>query len=124
MTMTARLGAGDTSRARHLVAEALSGRAQSLIDTAQLLTSEIMTNALVHASGDVVLGVDLTDKVVRVEIEDSGPMTALAPIYVVAHSEHGRGLSVVDTLATAWGVDRRGRAKAVWFELDLDSVEP
>jgi hypothetical protein len=38
--------------------------------------------------------------------------------------EHGRGVLLVDALATRWGVDQRAGGKTVWFELDLDAPLP
>jgi anti-sigma regulatory factor (Ser/Thr protein kinase) len=115
-----RLVAEDTARARRILEEVLEQESETVLRTAQLLTTELVTNAFQHGSDEATVSVTLDDQLLRVEIEDYGSMIGLAPLYVVAHSERGRGLAVVDALATTWGVERRPIGKAVWFELALD----
>ncbi len=88
-----------------------------LVEDAQLLTSELVTNAAVHtgepftvriACGDHRLRVEVSDRsATRPERGDAGPTDV-----------HGRGLAIVDSLASRWGVDElRADGKTVWFEL-------
>ncbi len=86
------------------------------IDAAQLLVSELVTNAVVHASTEIRLVVSRRGERIRVEVTDHDdqppqmrPMQSDAP--------GGRGLGIVDGLADAWGSDPRRDGKAVWFEL-------
>lgn len=86
--------------------------------SAELLTSEVVTNAMLHAYGDVRLAVDINDTVVHVEVGDDAPdhpKPATAPADELAES--GRGLYLVDVLASAWGVIALSRGKIVWFEV-------
>lgn len=83
---------------------------------AALLTSELVTNAVVHGCADVDLLVRESRGVVRVEVGDtSDRMPVPRPASLDALG--GRGLFLVDHLADAWGVERRQRGKAVWFEV-------
>lgn len=87
-----------------------------LVDASRLLVSELVTNAVLHARTDLELSVVLIARGVRVEVTDGSPS---AP--VVRHYEDeamtGRGLALVEELASEWGVEERTHGKAVWFEI-------
>lgn len=90
---------------------------ESLVDTALLLTSEIVTNALVHAEGEIELALQrIGDGRVRVEVCDSSHAVPLYPPRA-ARATAGRGLALVDALAARWGVQLLDDGKSVWFEL-------
>lgn len=87
-------------------------------DTATLLASELVTNALVHGRGDVELRLRLTRDRLLVEVEDAGehlPRRRRA----TPEEEGGRGLHMVSTLADRWGTRHTDVGKLVWAELDL-----
>jgi hypothetical protein len=105
--------------ARQLVRSALDGVPVEVVETASLLASELVTNALVHGSGTATVVLEVCTDRVRVEVQDSDPTIDLSPIRVEPRSLHGRGLALVDALASAWGVESRGAGKAVWFQLEL-----
>ncbi len=90
-----------------------------LIDTTELLASELVTNALVHTDRGAVLTAILTSGPahrLRVEVFDfaaQGPKARAAN----DHSSNGRGLLIVQALADAWGVRTQPVGKTVWFEL-------
>ena len=89
-----------------------------LTDSALLLVSELVTNAVLHARSrlDVVLRLH-TDRL-RVEVHDESPATPTRKHYSI-HAGTGRGLMLVEQLAHEWGVEElRGNGKRVWFELD------
>ena len=113
------LGPGDGARvARGIVAakcdDAHTGTEAA--ESAVLLTSELVTNALKHGRGSVSLRVDVDTLHVRVEVTDAEPQppTVRPPDL---QAESGRGLFIVDALASAWGIEERGDGKVVWFEL-------
>ncbi|MCM2576887.1 ATP-binding protein [Streptomyces meridianus] len=92
-------------------------------DTAELLTSEIVTNALVHTNRGAEVTATLLDgftasasDLLRVEVRD---FVARPPRMRVTdcNGTHGRGLMLVQTLADEWGVRSQGAGKVVWFEL-------
>jgi len=85
-------------------------------DVARLLTSELVTNTIVHAQTDIDLLVHVDSERVRVEVQDEDDHLP-APSHPSAEAMSGRGLQIVAGMATAWGVDPRERGKVVWFEV-------
>ncbi|MDQ6726394.1 MAG: ATP-binding protein [Actinomycetota bacterium] len=91
--------------------------AAEVVDTVELLTSEIVTNAILHGRAGPKLVVELHGSVVRVGVYDMGPEV---PVRRLGHPDDvsGRGVLIVEELASAWGVEReRGGGKRVWFEV-------
>jgi two-component sensor histidine kinase len=108
--------------ARRVVRDALPAEWEPIRSLAVLLTNELVTNALIHGSGNIGLALDLSDGRLHVEVSDTeGARPELRARDV--QSERGRGVVIVDALASAWGVRETGNGKSVWFELDL-SGEP
>ncbi|MFF0410831.1 SpoIIE family protein phosphatase [Kitasatospora sp. NPDC004745] len=88
-----------------------------LADWAELLTSELITNALVHAGSPTQLRL-FCNRSLTVEVADQegeGPRIRRAR----AEDEGGRGIHLVNELAHRWGSRRTGDGKVVWFELEL-----
>ena len=111
-------------RARRFVLTALDAFAVRGIDEeAELLTSELVTNAVIHAHSGVRISVEDLDDGVKISVSDTDPLipTLGAP---VDDAEHGRGLHLVDMLATRWGVEPTESGKTVWFELRGDRRKP
>lgn len=104
------------AEARRLVAAALGAWPPHRRALVALLTSELVTNAVLYGEGRIHLGVGLDVDAVRVEVSDEG---AERPVRTTpeAWGEHGRGLLMVDTVAHEWGVDDldSGPGKVVWF---------
>ncbi|WP_405649513.1 ATP-binding protein [Streptomyces sp. NBC_00019] len=91
-------------------------------DIAELLTSELVTNALIHTDHDAVLTATVGPGGLRVEVRD---FVARRPRLRVPNADdgmHGRGLVLVQSLADAWGVRAHGVGKVVWFELDAGTA--
>jgi len=86
--------------------------------TAALLTSELVTNAVVHAHTAVGLRVSAIGDRLRVEASD-GSRRRLVRVQPGDEDVGGRGLMLLDRLATTWDVRRTPDGKTVWFELDL-----
>jgi serine phosphatase RsbU (regulator of sigma subunit)/anti-sigma regulatory factor (Ser/Thr protein kinase) len=106
-------------RARRFVLAALEAfgvQAPAIEEVAELLTSEIVTNAVVHAGSGVRVMVEGTPDGVRVTVTDADP-TVPAVRRPADEAENGRGLHLVDTLADRWGVAPAPTGKSVWFEL-------
>lgn len=113
--------ASSASVARHAVTRALADRGFAPVpDDAELLVSEIVTNAVLHARSELVLRVtfDLGRRL-RISVEDyeGGTLPRRAPPQLDAES--GWGLQLVDALAKAWGVETTPIGKRVWFDLDV-----
>ena len=83
----------------------------------QLLVSEVVTNALVHAGTPIGFHASVGDVGLRVEVSD-GSTQAPAPRRYAAMAGTGRGLRLVQQLVKDWGVQARPNGKTVWFELD------
>lgn len=107
-------------RTRRFLREWLEGWDLSpMAETMELLTSEVVTNALVHGDSDVDVHVRRYPDRIRVEVRDTDPSPAL-PVFLSTsddEAEGGRGLVIVSALATAWGNSPSGRGKTVWFEI-------
>jgi len=89
-----------------------------LADDAELLTSEIVGNAVKHTHDTVALVAQCTDVSVVVRVtDDDGPTILPLPSAPSDLAERGRGLLVVNDLAGDWGTSRQGDAKSVWFRL-------
>ena len=92
-----------------------------LVDDAVLLTSELVTNAVVHAGTPVEVTCKLTSGGVEVVVSDGHP-ARLVPEppeneHIPAERTSGRGLLLPAALASAWGVTYGQAAKAVWFRI-------
>jgi anti-sigma regulatory factor (Ser/Thr protein kinase) len=112
-------------RARAHVREALAGALSGeALDDAVLLTSELVTNAVVHAglTAADVIGVDVgaAGERLRVSVSDPGPCFAPEPPARPPRAPGGRGLYLLALLADRWGV-RAGPPCVVWFEVGRSS---
>jgi PAS domain S-box-containing protein len=87
-------------------------------DDARLLVSEVLTNAVQHAEGPLVLHLRRTVTELAVEISDRSPHLP-QPRLAAEDEESGRGLILVDTLADNWGVRPTDQGKTTWFTLRL-----
>jgi anti-sigma regulatory factor (Ser/Thr protein kinase) len=85
---------------------------------AALLTSELVTNAILHAGGPVKLFVTCSCGQLRVYVHDTSPDWP-APADNSVEAEAGRGLKLVASLATNWGCYSTSAGKAVYFTLAL-----
>lgn len=105
--------------ARDWVAAALDGWPVQSVETARLLVSELVTNAVLHAGTEIDLRCSLEEARARFEVADGRGDGPLAKRY--SHdSPTGRGLRLVDALSTEWGVTRSPRGKTVWFAVTPD----
>jgi anti-sigma regulatory factor (Ser/Thr protein kinase) len=86
-------------------------------EIAELLVSELVTNAHEHAGGPAVVDVQVDDRSLRVAVADQDP-TIPIPRKMTADAERGRGLLLVAALASRWGAAPAAHGKSVWFELD------
>ena len=92
-----------------------------LVDDAVLLTSELVTNAVVHAGTALDVTCRLTSGELEVAVRDRHPARTLPdiPKAASASAERGRGLLLPSALASSWGVTYAKTAKAVWFRMSL-----
>ena len=90
-------------------------------DTAVLLASEAVTNAIVHGRSSAHMSVTVGNGVVLVEVWDDN---STLPQLVETEDDAvtGRGLVIIDTLAARWGTIEHRNGKTVWFEVLIDSA--
>ncbi|MEU9737163.1 ATP-binding protein [Streptomyces sp. NPDC048002] len=108
------------ARARALVSSVLAGwgLGHDLADIAELVVSELMTNAVDHTETDrtEVVIERQADSTVRIQVSDT---SSVAPHMEKAadDAECGRGLRLVDALCVRWGYDPHARGKVAWAEI-------
>lgn len=106
--------------ARRFVEEALTTLgAPGACDDAAALVSELATNAVIHARTPFTIVVDRDGATVRVGVHDSSLVVPRRRAYGL-DATTGRGLRLVATLASDWGVTADGAGKLVWFTLPCD----
>jgi anti-sigma regulatory factor (Ser/Thr protein kinase) len=111
------------SRARALLSEAMATWGSTADhDTARLLASELVTNAMEYAGSPVAIRAYPIGAGVRVEVADQSAWTYPVPRPHHEPDERGRGLELVDAMSARWGWRPHGAGKVVWFELDA-SIE-
>jgi anti-sigma regulatory factor (Ser/Thr protein kinase) len=86
-------------------------------DDCQLLVSELVTNAILHARSGALVSIEQHQRVLRVSVCDA---SAAPPVVRNCRPDDlaGRGLVLVARLSRRWGVDADAEGKCVWFELD------
>jgi anti-sigma regulatory factor (Ser/Thr protein kinase) len=117
---------GSVGRARQFLTQELAGRGvpDDTVDIVRLALSELVTNAIVHASTDLVVTVVWEPDEVWVGVTDQERRLP-APREPAADAVGGRGLAIVAAVANDWGVDEQpgGPGKTVWFEVRLPEPE-
>jgi anti-sigma regulatory factor (Ser/Thr protein kinase) len=105
--------------ARAFVRDTLSSTAtDATMDAVTLCVSELVTNALDHATPPIELRVTRDDGNVRIEVSDA---STARPVRRSPEPSalRGRGLHFLDQSASRWGVDPAPRGKTVWAEFGL-----
>lgn len=89
-------------------------------DSVELLVSEMVTNAVLHATGDITVYVAATPDTLRVEVHDASARLPRQRMHA-EDAATGRGLDLVSTLAARWGAHTLHgvgeERKVVWFEV-------
>ncbi|SNX57659.1 histidine kinase-like protein [Streptomyces sp. TLI_55] len=116
---------GSAAQARRLTRARLNGWAvcEDTCDTAALVVSELVTNAIVHtASRHIVCELHDGDDLVRIAVRDEGCAPGEPhPCAPRGEEEHGRGLLLVDALCHSWGTHEHGPGLLVWADLPRES---
>ncbi len=112
---------GSPAQARRLTRARLNGWAvcEDTCDTAALVVSELVTNAIVHtASEHIVCELHDGAELVRIAVRDEGCAPGEPhPLSARPEEEHGRGLLLIDALCHAWGTQEHGAGLVVWADL-------
>lgn len=110
--------AGASAQARRIVGEAVAtwGVSPDVAEDAALVVTELVSNAVDHATGPLELTVSRTVQGIRIDVADQSPaMPQPRPVQV--DSARGRGLIIVAALSRDWGTTPTTRGKTVWAEL-------
>lgn len=111
------IGAG--TQARALVREALHDwDLAGIADEATLVVTELVTNAVVHGDSSFRLQLSRTPGAFRIEVVDEGEGTP-EPQPQDTEAEGGRGIMLVDAMASSWGVESVPSGKVVWAEIAI-----
>jgi GAF domain-containing protein/anti-sigma regulatory factor (Ser/Thr protein kinase) len=108
-----------TPVARHWVAAHLRDLPAEVTGCAALLTSELVTNAVLHAATPLCVTLHILPDRIRVDVADGNPAFPSIKEYG-ADAATGRGLTLFNTLASNWGVQAVEDGKIVWFELPVE----
>jgi anti-sigma regulatory factor (Ser/Thr protein kinase) len=104
-------------RAREWARERLSAwELEDAADDLGLVVSELMSNAVMHAHTPAQLTLTVGDGVIEAAVSDrNAAVPAVPPVSAKGDAAGGRGLMLVDALATQWGVATEPEGKRVWF---------
>jgi anti-sigma regulatory factor (Ser/Thr protein kinase) len=89
-----------------------------VLEAVQLIVSELVTNAIRHARGQIELCVAVADQMVRIEVSDASPECEAVKVPLDdSLNASGRGLRLVEAFSKAWGCDVGRDRKVVWAEV-------
>ncbi|WP_245886483.1 ATP-binding protein [Kineococcus xinjiangensis] len=110
--------------ARHWVVDTCtSSSAEVDFGILELLTTEVVANAVLHGSGPVCIDLTCDNGCVRVAVADANPRPPVVK-HVGTGATGGRGMALVDALADRWGSSSSpGNGKTVWFELEANGCQ-
>ncbi len=108
------------TKARHWMAGQLAELSSDVCECAALLTSELVTNAVLHAATPLSVTLHFLPGRIRVDVADASPVLPSLKEYS-PDAATGRGLTLCNTLASDWGVHAVPGGKIVWFELPVDT---
>ena len=108
-----------TPLARHWVAAHLRDLPADVSSCAALLTSELVTNAVLHAATPMCVTLHILPDRIRVDVADGSPSFPSIKEYG-RDAATGRGLTLFNALASDWGVQGVDGGKIIWFELPVD----
>jgi anti-sigma regulatory factor (Ser/Thr protein kinase) len=97
---------------------------EAVIGAAVLCTSELTTNALLHAGTAARVEIDLSPERLLVSVADRGTRGTVTPTRADRLSSRGRGLGLIEQLSDGWGTDPTVRGSTVWFEMLIPNTEP
>ena len=93
------------------------------VASAALMVSELVTNAVRHTQGLLLLEITIHGETLHVAVVDDAPGSPILPNPTLRNQDHyatnGRGLTMVDVLADRWGFTSGDGCKTVWFEVAL-----
>ncbi|MFE1878133.1 SpoIIE family protein phosphatase [Streptomyces diastatochromogenes] len=97
------------------------GVSPDTMDTALLVVSELVTNALVHTDGQVRLDLSLVNHRLRLAVADTSPRSPVKPTNIGWEATGGRGILLVEAVSEAWGTVPVSGGKQVWADVVPDA---
>lgn len=94
---------------------------EECVDVVELLVSEAVTNAVLHAGTSLKVRLVWNGGLLRVEVTDGSPAKAVKREYG-ADAATGRGVTLIDALAADWGTESTEEGKTVWFTVDAEGA--
>lgn len=108
--------------ARRFVSDTLRGwRCDELVDSVCLLVSELVTNSVIHAHSEVEVVLHLHTEVMRVEVIDAAD-EGVHRRAASSEDQSGRGMALIEAVASSWGIKSLAAGKSVWFEVPLEGA--
>ena len=89
------------------------------VDVVRLVVSELATNAVVHAAGPFTVSLERQNGSLTLRVTDTSLQPLRGPIFSTSQSPSGRGLHIVASLSSGWGVNPERHGKTVWANFDL-----
>lgn len=117
LTITLPAEPTSASAARRFVTEQLRDAHEEVVEAAALLTTELATNAILHAATAFAVKVTTDDDRIRIELTDESPVMPVRRRFST-DAGTGRGLRLVEALSLRWGVEPGDPGKTVFFEVD------
>lgn len=112
-------------QARSLVRSHGASLPPLLVADAELLTSEVVSNAVMHGAPPLVITVTAGDGHLTVQVSDGNDLVpSLSTVDSDPDSLSGRGLRIVHLIASSWGIEPGGRGKTVWFRVSGEHAQP
>jgi anti-sigma regulatory factor (Ser/Thr protein kinase) len=115
-TYTLPISGRSAALARMLIRQALADCLPEVMEDAELMVSELVTNGIQHAGTRLTLHIQPAHPGFRVGVEDGSSDHPIQRTATAAETR-GRGLQIVDDLASAWGWHLTPVGKQVWFEV-------
>ncbi|RFU42034.1 ATP-binding protein [Actinomadura logoneensis] len=93
-----------------------------LLDDVELMGAEALANAVLHGSEPIRVRIAADGRRLRVAVRDGGPARRGDP-HGTDRIDHGRGLAVIDVLASEWGLEQSATGTYLWFDVDLPGAK-
>jgi hypothetical protein len=114
-TRTFRCHPESVAAARRFVRDVLNGQSREVVDAAELMTCELVTNCVQHARTEFELTIHDEDPI-RIEVSDANRGRPV-PRSPKPEEPSGRGLRIVEAMSDSWGIKASSTGKTVWFAL-------
>jgi anti-sigma regulatory factor (Ser/Thr protein kinase) len=110
------------STARAFLRNALqTWKLDGLGEITELLADELVANVVRHVGQPMTVRAIRNEGHIRVEVDDPSPEPPVL-VHPDAETVRGRGVLLLDALASRWGTETRPHGKTVWFELDAGTA--